>query len=74
MWVEGDIGSNESEKIAVVWPREEKKVGKCPIESTQLTSEGRRPRGRPKKSWMNVISKDMRKLGINENLTSDRYG
>ena len=36
--------------------------------------EGRRPRGRPKKSWMNLIQEDMRKLGINEDLTSDRRG
>ena len=35
--------------------------------------EGRRPRGRPKKSWMSVIQEDMRKLGINEDLTGDRH-
>ena len=36
--------------------------------------EGRCPRGRPKKSWMNMIQEDMRKLGIREDLTSDRQG
>ena len=36
--------------------------------------EGRRPRGRPKKLWMSVIQEDMRKLGINEDLTGDRHG
>ena len=36
--------------------------------------EGRRPRGRPKKSWLNVIREDLRKLGINEDLADDRCG
>ena len=34
--------------------------------------EGRRPRGRPKKSWTKIIEEDMRLLGINEALASDR--
>ena len=34
--------------------------------------EGRRPRGRPKKSWTKTIEEDMRLLGIDETLASDR--
>ena len=34
--------------------------------------EGRRPRGRPKKSWTKTIEEDMRLLGIDEALASDR--
>ena len=34
--------------------------------------EGRRRRGRPKKSWLKTIKDDMRLLGINEDLASDR--
>ena len=33
---------------------------------------GSRPRGRPKKSWTKTIEEDMRLLGINEDLASDR--
>ena len=34
--------------------------------------EGRRPRGRPKKSWTKTVEEDMRLLGIHETLASDR--
>ena len=34
--------------------------------------EGRRPRGRPKKSWSKTVEEDMRLLGIDEALASDR--
>ena len=34
--------------------------------------EGRRPRGRPKKSWLKTIKEDMSQLGIDENLVNDR--
>ena len=37
-----------------------------------LQVEGRRPRGKPKKSWMKTIEEDMRLLEINEALISDR--
>ena len=34
--------------------------------------EGRRSRGRPKKSWMKTDEEDMKLLGINEAFASDR--
>ena len=34
--------------------------------------EGRRPRGRPKKLWSKTVEEDMRLLGIDEALASDR--
>ena len=38
MWAEGDIGGDDSQKIAGVWSCEEKKGGRSSINSTQLTS------------------------------------
>ena len=38
MWAEGDLGGNESEKIAVIWPHEEKSGRGSLIENTQLAS------------------------------------
>ena len=34
--------------------------------------EGRRPVGRPKKTWSKVVEKDVRKLSITEDMTEDR--
>ena len=36
MWVEGDIGGNESWKIAMAWSRKENIGRGGPLESTQL--------------------------------------
>ena len=34
--------------------------------------EGRRPVGRPKKTWSKVVEKDMRKLNITEDMADNR--
>ena len=34
--------------------------------------EGRRPVGRPKKTWNKVVEEDMRKLNITEDMAEDR--
>ena len=34
--------------------------------------EGRRPVGRPKKTWSKVVEEDMRKLNITEGMAEDR--
>ena len=34
--------------------------------------EGRRPVGRPKKTWSKVVEEDMRKLNITEDMAEDR--
>ena len=38
----------------------------------QLEVEGRRPVGRPKKTWSKVVKEDMRKLNITEDIAEDR--
>ena len=38
----------------------------------ELEVEGRRPVGRPKKTWSKVLEEDMRKLNITEDMTEDR--
>ena len=37
-----------------------------------LEVEGRRPVGRPKKTWSKVVEEDMRKLNITEDIAEDR--
>ena len=39
-----------------------------------LQVEGRRPRGRPKKSWLRTVEDDMTLMGIDVHLASDRQG
>ena len=34
--------------------------------------EGKRPVGRPKKTWSKVVEDDMRKLNFTEDMTEDR--
>ena len=34
--------------------------------------EGRRPVGRPKKTWSKVVEEDMRKLNITEGMVEDK--
>ena len=36
------------------------------------TVEGRRPRGRPRKTWMDNVREDMRSLNLTEDMTEDR--
>ena len=38
----------------------------------ELEVEGRRPLGKPKKTWSKVVEEDMRKLNIMEDITEDR--
>ena len=38
----------------------------------KLEVEGRRPVGRPKKTWSKVVEEDMRKLNITEDMAEDR--
>ena len=38
----------------------------------ELEVEGRRPVGRPNKTWSKVVEEDMRKLNITEDMTGDR--
>ena len=38
----------------------------------ELKVEGRRPVGRPKKTWSKVVEEDMRKLNITEDMAEDR--
>ena len=37
-----------------------------------VEAPGKRPRGRPKMRWMDRIKADLRELGIDEDLASDR--
>ena len=71
MWAGGAVGGNESEDMEVVWSREEKRGGEALSRVHYWQVQGRRPRRKRKKSWMIMIQEDMRKLGINEDLTSD---
>ena len=36
------------------------------------TVEGRRPRGRPRKTWMDNVRDDMRRLNLTDDMTEDR--
>ena len=38
----------------------------------ELEVEGRKPIGKPKKTWSKVVEEDLRKLNITEDLTEDR--
>ena len=38
----------------------------------ELEMEGRRPVGRPKKTWSKIVEEDMRKLNITEDMAEDR--
>ena len=38
----------------------------------ELEEEGRRPVGRPKKTWSKVVKEDKRKLNITEDMAEDR--
>ena len=38
----------------------------------ELEVEGRRPVGRPKKTWSKVVEEDMKKLNITEDMAEDR--
>ena len=38
----------------------------------ELKVEGRRPVGKPKKTWSKVLEEDMRKLNITEDMAEDR--
>ena len=38
----------------------------------ELEVEGRRPVGRPKKTWSKLVEQDMRKLNITEDMADDR--
>ena len=38
----------------------------------ELEVEGRRPVGRPKKTWSKVVEEDMRKLKITEDMAENR--
>ena len=38
----------------------------------QLELKGRRPVGRPKKTWSKVVEEDMRKLNITKDMAKDR--
>ena len=42
------------------------------IWSWKWKEEGRRPVGRPKKTWTKVMEEDMRKLNITEDMVKDR--
>ena len=37
----------------------------------ELEVEGRRPVGRPKKTWSKVVEEDMRKISITEDMAED---
>ena len=38
----------------------------------ELEVEGRRPVGRPKKTWIQIVEEDMRKLNITKYMAEDR--
>ena len=38
----------------------------------ELEVEGRRPVGRPKKTWSKIVEQDMRKLNITEDMAEDK--
>ena len=38
----------------------------------ELDVEGRRPVGRPKKTWSKVVEEDMRRLNITEDMAEDK--
>ena len=38
----------------------------------ELEVKGRRPVGRPKKTWSKVVEEDMKKLNITEDMAEDR--
>ena len=39
----------------------------------ELKVEGRRPVGRPKKTWSKIVEEDVRKLIITEGMAEDRH-
>ena len=52
-----------------VKPRDENSILRRAME---LEVEGRRPVGRPKKTWSKVVKEDMRKLNITEDMAENR--
>ena len=38
----------------------------------EVVAPGRRPRGRPKKTWKDCVNEDLQEAGVSERLTADR--
>ena len=51
--------------------RDENNILRRAIEM-EMEVEGRRPVGRPKKTWSKLVEEDMRKLNITEDMAEDR--
>ena len=63
------INENEVEMVGHIKLRDENSILRRAME---LKVEGRRPVGRPKKTWSKVVEEDNRKLNITENTVEDR--
>ena len=63
------INENEVEMVGHIKLRDENSILTRVME---LKVEGRRPVGRPKKTWSKVVEEDNRKLNITENTVEDR--
>ena len=63
------INENEVEMVGHIKLRDENSILRRVME---LKVEGRRPVGRPKKTWSKVVEEDNRKLNITENMVEDR--
>ena len=49
-----------------------REVGDCLGDVLRMEVSGSRPRGRPKKSWMDNVKEDLRKLNLREDDAYDR--
>ena len=59
-------------EVEMVWPCKRRDENSILRRAMELEVEGRRPVGRPKKTWSKAVKEDMRKLNITEDTAEDR--
>ena len=56
----------------MVWTCEEKRRGKWVKRCMDMEIEGRNPKGRPKRTWRQVMREDLKLMGMKEEEAEDR--
>ena len=66
MWSWSGAGCGEKQKTALVWTRGEEGEGDPLAVIREWEVEGRRPRGRPRKTWEKTVEEDLQSLQIDK--------